>query len=144
MENKMIKFYIGGVVIAIVFFLIGMQVGKSGKTSDNVAGGNRNFGNGQMMGVQNGPRVGMRGTGATTGTIISSDDKSVTISLRDGGSKTIYISDATSVMKSTSGKKSDLATGTTVIVNGQANQDGSIAASSVQIRPAEQTPPIKQ
>ena len=143
MQNKMIKFYIGGVAIAIVFFLIGMQVGKSGKTSDNpgTAFGNRNFGNGQMMNNQNGSRTGMRGNGATMGTVISSDDKSVTISLRDGGSKTIYISDTTSVLKSTSGKKSDLANGTNVIVNGTANQDGSIAASSIQIRPADQNPP---
>lgn len=138
----MTKFYIGGVVIALVFFFIGMQVGKS--TQGNTLGGQngRSFGNGQMMGGQNGGRTSgmMRGGGIVSGTIVSFDDKSVTISLRDGGTKTIYISGTTIVSKSAVGTRTDLLNGSNIIVNGTANQDGSIAATSVQLRPIDQIP----
>lgn len=131
----MVKFYIGGVLIAIIFFFIGLQIGKTRQVSNANYPGNRNFNGGQMMGNQTGIRNSMRGGGFITGTIVSSDDKSVTVSLKDGGSKTIYISDTTSVLKSSTGKKTDLVNGSTIMVNGTSNQDGSIAAQSIQIRP---------
>ena len=138
--------YIAGVVIAIVFFAGGWKVGQHNNSFNQLSqrggvGNDRNFGYGQMMGGNGAPRGGMmRGVGFSTGTIVASDDKSITITLKDGGSKIIYVSDTTSVLKSTAGKKADLLKGSTVMVNGTANQDGSIAAQSIQIRPEVPAP----
>jgi hypothetical protein len=80
---------------------------------------------------------GMRGNGgggATAGDILSKDATSITVSLRAGGSKIIFFSPSTSISTIASGTLSDLVSGKQVIVQGTANQDGSINASNIQIR----------
>ncbi len=74
--------------------------------------------------------------GFASGDILSKDAKGVTIKLRDGGSKLVFFTASTSVMKIVSGSVQDLAAGEQVSVTGSANQDGSINAQSFQIRPA--------
>jgi hypothetical protein len=75
------------------------------------------------------------GNNFATGQIISKDDKSITIKLRDGGSKIIFFSDTTEIDKFTTGSSGDLEIGKTVMINGKTNQDGSITAQSIQLRP---------
>lgn len=75
------------------------------------------------------------GLGFVVGEVISNDGKSLTVKLRDGGSRIIFFSDSTSIGTLTQSSPRDLLVGKEVVVNGNANSDGSITAQSIQIRP---------
>ena len=84
-------------------------------------------------------RTGSTGANLTSGSIIAEDSSSITLQLpNSGGSKIIFYSDATQINKFASGTSADLVSGTTVSVSGTTNSDGSITASSIQIRPVGQ------
>jgi len=118
------------IVIAGVAFFGGWKLGK-GKTSANHPAGFQQMGLGQKNNRQGGPNVG----GLVNGEILSKDDKSLTVKLRDGGSKIIFYSDTTEVGKFVNGTSADLEIGKSVMINGKANSDGSLTAQSIQIRP---------
>jgi hypothetical protein len=90
----------------------------------------------RFAGGPGGPGGKISGTNFTSGEIISADDKSVTVKLPDGGSKIIFFSDSTKITKSTEGNAEDLKVGENIMANGTANQDGSITAETIQLRPA--------
>jgi len=99
----------------------------------------RNFPGGGFM-VRNG------GGGFTNGEIIRADSSSLTIKQQDGSTKTVYYSSSTTVSKMATGTTADLSVGTNVTANGTANSDGSVTATTIQIRPAgtdtpQDTPP---
>lgn len=73
--------------------------------------------------------------GGTFGEILSKDDKSLTLKLRTGGSKIIFFDQKVEIGKFVTGNLSDLTVGASVSVNGTSNTDGSVTASSIQIRP---------
>jgi len=78
--------------------------------------------------------------GFTNGEIISKDDKSITVKLRDGGSKIIFFSGSSQITKVAAGSTSDLNAGENIMVSGDANQDGSITAKVINLQPT----PAKQ
>ncbi len=130
--KKYLLIILSVIVVGGITFYGGMKYGQSKSSQVN---NSRNF---QQMGNFNAIQRGgsQQGNGFVSGDIISKDNNSITIKLRDGGSKIILFSDTTKIMKSTDGLASDLITGEQVSVNGTANQDGSITAQSIQLRPA--------
>lgn len=82
---------------------------------------------------------GQRG-GFVTGEVIAKDATSITIKPRTGGSQIVFVSGSTAVMKAVSGTANDIVIGSQVTVTGAANQDGSVNAQMVQLRPATTTP----
>ena len=78
--------------------------------------------------------VGKNNVGFINGEILSADDQSVTIKLRDGGSKTVFYSASTSIGKMATGTAEDLIVGTSVMATGKTGTDGSLTAETIQIR----------
>ena len=83
---------------------------------------------------------GANGGNFAIGQIISQDNTSITIKTQDGSSKIVFFSGSTQIGKLAQGSSSDLSIGEQVMINGQSNADGSIAAQNIQIRP-DQTQP---
>ncbi len=88
------------------------------------------FGNG---GGARGMRPAGQGGELTSGEIISKDDTSVTVKLRDGGSKIVFTASSTQIGKFVNGASSDLEKGKTIMITGSTNPDGSITARSIQL-----------
>ena len=129
LKSMMVSLMVVFVVAGAAGFFGGMQYGAfraAAVDSQNARGGggaNRRAGGGRAQG------------NFATGDVIAKDDKSITVSMRMGGSKIVFFSDTTQVMKSVSGALPDIAVGSQVTVMGTQNSDGSITAQSIQIRP---------
>lgn len=115
----------------------GTSVAATSQTPGGARNGNMQGGSGNMQGPPNmqGGSSNMPG-GFASGEVVSQDNKSITIKLQDGSSKTIYFSSSTTVSETTTGSTGDLKTGQTVVVIGSNSSNGSVTAQSIQIRPA--------
>jgi hypothetical protein len=133
-DKKIIGIVIVSLVLIILSFRGGMvYAGKNIKVAESSRQGafNQNGFNGQ-----NGTRM-MRGGSAggfVNGEVLSVDSKSITVKLRDGGSKIIFFSPTTKVEKTVDGATVDVVVGKQVMIMGATNSDGSINATSIQIR----------
>lgn len=144
---KKIIYVIIGIVILAGAFYGGMKYQES-KTPAGLAGANfQNLRNlspeerqqkFQELGANASGAAGRRGgsTNGAAGEIIAKDDKSITIKLRDAGSKIIFFSDTTEITKSASGSADDLEIGKNVMVGGKQNSDGSYTAETIQLSPS--------
>ena len=129
--KKLIPIIAAFIIIAAGTFYGGMRFQEYRTKSQfgKMAGAQGRPGFGQRSGAPN-----VRGESITDGEIISKDDKSITVKTKDGSTKIIYFTDSTTISKQTNGSSSDLLDGIQVMVSGNKNSDGSIAASSIQIR----------
>ncbi|MDO8555201.1 MAG: hypothetical protein Q7R75_01395 [bacterium] len=132
--NKTIAIVIGFALLGGGSFYAGMKYGQN--AGAQVALAQRAQRANAFGGIGTGQRGrGNQGGGFFGGTVLSKDDKSVTLKLNDGSSKIIFFSDTTKIMKSVDGVSADMTIGEQISVNGTPNQDGSISAQSIQIRP---------
>jgi hypothetical protein len=99
---------------------------------------------GAAGGMYSGARGGGAGGGFLTGTVAAASSGSITLNTKDGSSHVVLVTPATTVSKSVSGTVADVAVGSTIIVSGTTNSDGSVSASLIQLRPAPTTPPVAQ
>jgi hypothetical protein len=149
-KNKKIITVVVVIVIAGVSFFAGTKFGSGGKLASvgNFNGGQYSrgvgMGGGTVSNMMNGTRTGRLGNGMTSGQIISRDDKSITVKMRSGGSKIVFFTSNTPVVKSVNGVESDIKVGSEVSVSGTPNTDGSINAESIQIRNNISPTPVRQ
>ncbi len=139
-KKQIVWIVVGAVVLAGVSF----WVGKSSTIAPTLAARGQ-FGAMGGAGVRQGS-VRPSGGGAIMGEVLSKDASGITVKLRDGGSKIVFVSNSTQVLKSAPGTIEDVSIGETVSVTGIANADGSVTAQSLQIRPsfgATSTPTAK-
>ncbi len=126
MNNKIVIGIIGLVLIAAGFY--------GGITYAKNKGPVRS---GQFVQFGAGGGRGLRGMGGFNGgEIISKDATGITIKSPDGSTKIVLIASSTEVMKTVTGSINDLSIGENITAMGQTNSDGSLTASSIQIRPA--------
>lgn len=146
--NKSISIGLGIAAIAalvLVFvvgsFYAGMVYQKNQKTGTatiaQAAPNGSGFGNGQGFppggqGFSRGFGGGSRG--GVSGTVDSVSGNNVTVKTSDGSTKTVTISDSTTITKSQQVSASDLTAGQTVLVMGATNSDGSVTARNITIR----------
>ncbi|PIV46734.1 hypothetical protein COS21_03800 [bacterium (Candidatus Gribaldobacteria) CG02_land_8_20_14_3_00_41_15] len=140
-KNILLIIILAIVVVGAGSFYGGLQYGKSkspaGGGLANLSAEQRQARFQQMGGANAAGQRGVRaGNGFTVGEILAKDANSITVKLNDGGSKIVFIATSTQVMKSAVGSLDDLIVGENISVNGAANQDGSITAQSIQLRPA--------
>lgn len=138
-ETKSNQKNIGIMILVAVIIAAGSFYGGTlyAGTQKTAGGANQRNGAGFAGGARPGGGANRSGAGFVTGSIIKSDATTITVKMRDGSSKIIYLSDATTVGKTVAGTKSDLAIGDNVMVNGKANADGSVVADNVAIRPVD-------
>lgn len=129
--KKLLPIIAAVVVVGGAGFYGGMAYGKGSAAPSAASVGAQAFGQGGNFSRRNG-----QAGGFVSGQIVGKDDKSITVGTADGGSKIVFVSGSTRVMKSSLGALTDLAIGESVTANGTANSDGSVTAQSVQLRPA--------
>lgn len=133
MNNKITVAIIGIVVTGTAFYG-GIKYDQQNNTASL-----RNAVMQRGIGNSGSTRTNLRGSGLNgnfiSGEVLSMDDKSITLQMRDGGSRIIFISGSTSVTKSDSGTFADISAGKQISVTGKINSDGSVTAESIQIRP---------
>lgn len=134
--QKIIAIVVVAIIIGGALFYAGTLYAKSNKS-----GGRNNV---PSFANVAGARVAKTNGNLVNGKILSKDDKSITVKLRDGGSKIIFLTATTPITKTVDGAISDLVVGQQIMATGTTNSDGSISAQSVQIRPntPENMPPI--
>ncbi len=150
MTKKVLPIIIAFIVIGGGAFYGGIKYTESKTPNASVNGANfRNFQNmspeerqnlaGQAGANRTDANRGA-GFGGVSGELLSKNEDSITVKLNDGGSKIVYFVNTTKVSKTIDGSIEDLQIGANIMINGDANEDGSVIARTIQIRPENVAP----
>jgi hypothetical protein len=120
---------VGAAVLASVAFYTGTKYATASPNPSLASGGMNRFGS-----SASGARRGMMGGGILVGDILNLDQQTLTLKLRDGGSRIVFLSNSTPVLKTASGTVADLQIGQPVSITGRTNSDGSVNADLIQVR----------
>jgi len=74
------------------------------------------------------------GTNFLSGEVITKDEQSLTLKMPDGGSKIVFFSGSTKILKTTDGSIDDIGMGEQIMVSGEQNSDGSYTTQTIQER----------
>ncbi len=129
-KNFLIMTIAVAIIVGGACFYGGMKYGQSQALAQGRQAGAAGLG---FVGGRTGNQA---GNNFTAGNIIAKDSNSITVKMTNGSSKIILYSNSTEISKFVAGTQDDLAVGKTVSITGTANQDGSMTAQSIQIRPA--------
>lgn len=133
----------------IVTIVVALVVGAAGFFGGYKYGQSKASANPPFAGQfgQNSGRTATRrfgnGNDFVNGEVINKDNTSLTIQLRAApgatstaaGSKIVILAPSTQITKAATGTPDDLTVGTSVVITGTDNSDGSMTAQTVQIRP---------
>ena len=126
--NTTHKIIIGAAVIIVAAFYGGLKYGEQKTATPSFVAGQgqtRQFGAGRGMHA-----------GSVFGEILSKDASSITVKLAAGGSRIVMLSTSTPVFKMGAGSYNDIVVGANVMVVGSANSNGSVNATSIELRPS--------
>jgi hypothetical protein len=129
------------VIVPAVLLLVGLGIGFFGGYEYRNFALKRNLGNFAGGGAQrftanrNGQGVAPARAGMVVGSVITIDDKSMTVKMSDGSTKIVLFSGSTTYSNTVSASQSDLKVGTEVSASGATNSDGSVTATNIQINP---------
>ena len=126
MKNNYVVTVVVAIIVGIGAFFVGSHFASSQTPQNAGQGGNRFL-------TRNGS--GTRTFNGTVGTIVSISGNSLTVQTPDGSSKVVFFDPSVQVTKTVPGAVTDLKSGTTVLITGSTNADGSLTAQSIQIRP---------
>jgi hypothetical protein len=116
--------------VALIIGLAGGYFGNQAFTPKRSTTGTRGTGvNGQFRQTASGQRN-------TFGQIQDISTDKLTLKARDGSSQIVLLTTDTTYEKTTTATQSDFQSGTSVVINGKSNPDGSVTATSVQTAPA--------
>jgi hypothetical protein len=129
----------------IVGGVAGVLIGQNTASANNASSIRGGFANGQGgegfpgFGNHGGAGTGTGGTGTTggarggftAGTITAIDGDTITVKEADGTTVKVSTSDSTTVTKTDTSKVSDLSTGETITVIGQADSSGNVTATRI-------------
>jgi hypothetical protein len=145
MKNTIVIAVIAAVISGGAGFWGGMQYQKSSQTAMGPGTGQMAGGNGQdrPSGFPGGDSASGAGAQAggmqqggmmpTSGEIVSVDDQTFTVETQDGDSKIVILSGSTTINTTSEGSVDDLAVGETVMVIGEADDDGTVTATTVSV-----------
>jgi hypothetical protein len=130
------KIHIVWGLVVIVALVGGFFAGKGMAAGVNAGARNGAFGTSTRPGSFGGAR-GAGGSGAggfTAGTVMSIDSQSITLQLMNGNSENVFYSSSTQIIVPQPASISSIKAGNTIMVGGTPNSDGSVTATTIQVR----------
>ncbi len=122
-------------VVALVGgFFWGKSVGASAVAAGRAGAGRFALGSSTAAFAGRAGFGGAAGGGFTAGQVLSVDSDSLTLQLANGNSENVFFSSSTQISMPEPVPASSIQSGTMVMITGTTNSDGSVTASTIQVR----------